>query len=245
MALNARKVPSNNNKDRVEQEPIEAGSYPARVVQILDLGLQPQRPFEGEDKPPAHEIMMTYEFLDEFIKDENGEDVEDKPRWLSETFPFRSLDSDLAKSTKRYRALDPEEVHEGDFTALVETPCTVTVVNNAGKGKNAGKVYNNIAAVSAMRPKDARTAPALVNEPKVFVLDEPDLTVFLSLPQWLQDKIKANLEYEGSTLQEALEAHQDDDKPKGGAKPQGKPKKPAKATVEAQDDDDDVEGKLW
>lgn len=238
MALNARNVPKVSSGPA--QEAIDAGSYPARVVQVLDMGVQPQRPFKGEEKPPAHEIMLTYEFSDEFMKDEDGEDIEDKPRWLSETFPLRNLDADLATSTKRYKALDPNETYGGDFTQLVETPCTLVIVNNAGSGKNAGKIYNNIQTVSAMRPRDAAKLPDLVNPPKVFVLDEPDLEVFGSLPQWLQDKIKANLEYEGSPLQEALE---------GGAKPKPKAKPKAKPVVEEEPEDDDnepeEEGGAW
>lgn len=241
MSLNARKIKSQPTGP--QQEPIDAGSYPARVVQILDLGVQPQRPFQGEEKPPAHEIMLTYEFLDEFCKDENGEDIEDKPRWLSETFPLRSLDADLAKSTKRYKALDAKEVHGGDFTMLIDTPCTVTVVCNAGKGKNADKVYNNIQAVSAMRPRDAANAPELTNPPKVFVLDEPDLEVFKSLPQWLQDKIKENLEFEGSALQEALEGPQTPSKPK--AKPSPKAKVEEDPEEDVEDDNDQADDGTW
>jgi hypothetical protein len=236
MALNARNVPKVGGGPA--QEPIDAGSYPARVVQILDLGVQEQRPYKGEAKPPAHEIMLTYEFADEFMKDENGDDIEDKPRWLSETFPLRNLDADLATSTKRYKALDPTEAYGGDFTELVETPCTLVIVNNVGTGKNAGKIYNNIQAVSAMRPRDAAKAPELVNPPKVFVLDEPDLEVFKSLPEWLQDKIKGNLDFDGSPLQEALE---------GGAKAKpakgkGKPAKPPVEEAEEPEDDDDIDG---
>lgn len=241
MALNARNVPKAGGNKGPQQEPMDAGSYPARVVQIIDLGVQPQPDYQGEPKPPAHEIMMTYEFLDEFCLDEDGNEQEDKPRWLSETFPLRNLDSDLAKSTKRYFALDPDEVHGGDFTALIETPCTVTVVNKAGKGKNAGKVFNNVAAIAAMRPKDAKNAGDLVNPPKVFVLDEPDVTIFKSLPQWLQDKVKANLNYDGSALQEALQGAVDDDKPQGKAAPAGKPKKAPKAPAEAPEEEEGEE----
>lgn len=211
MALNARNIPMAGGNKGPAQEPIDAGTYPARVVQVLDLGVQPQPDFKGQPKAPAHEIMLTYEFLDEFCKDENGEDDEDKPRWLSETFPLRNLEVELAKSTKRYYALDPEEALGGDFTELVNTPCMVTVIQNAGKGKNAGKVFNNISNVSAMRPKEAAKAEELKNDPKVFVLDEPDMTIFKSLPQWLQDKIKSNLNFKGSVLQKALEGAQDDD----------------------------------
>lgn len=234
MALNASKVKT-GNKDRVEQEPLDQGNYPARLVQILDLGIQEQRPYKGEAKAPCHEIMLTYEFLDEFCKDKDGEDLEDKPRWLSETIPFRSLQADLAKSTKRYRALDPEEVHGGDFTELGGTPCNITIVNN----ESNGKVYNNVGNVSTMRPKDAQKAPELVNPVKVFVLDEPDMEVFLSLPQWLQDKIKGNLEFNGSPLQKALQGHKGGDKPKGKPAPQEEEEDAPEEAPEAPEDNEE------
>ena len=237
MALNAKKLKT-NNAPRVQQPDLEEGTYPARLVQIIDFGIQPQRPFKGEEKPPAHEISFTYELADEFCVDEKGEVDEEKPRWVSETFPFRSLEAELAKSTKRYKALDPNDDHDGDFTALVDTPCNITLVVNAGTGKNAGKNYTNVAHVSAMRPKDAAKAPALVNPTKVFVLDEPDLTIFLSFPDWIQEKIKGNLKYEGSVLQKALEAHEKGEQPQGNTKPKGKVKDAVEEPVEAVEEDE-------
>ena len=121
MGLNAKKVKMAAGKGEgiVEQEAIEAGTYPARVAQVIDMGLQPQRPYQGQEKPPVQEILITYELLDEFCLDEKGEEIEDKPRWVSETIPFHNLEVDLAKSTKRYKALDPEMEFDGDFTQLV------------------------------------------------------------------------------------------------------------------------------
>lgn len=210
MALNANKVPSTNKSSGPKQDPIDAGTYPVRVAQILDLGLQSQRPWQGEEKPPANEIMITYEFLDEFCLDEDGKEDESKPRWLSETLPLRSLRAEKAKSTQRYYALDPSEDFGGDFTQLVGLPAVLTVVQNAGKGKNAGNIYNNVAALAAMRPKDAKNAADLVNPPKVFDLDDPDMEIFGSLPEWIQDKIKSNLEFKGSALAKALSSNSAD-----------------------------------
>lgn len=205
MGLNAKKMKhTGGNKSGAAQAPIEPGTYPVRVAQVIDLGLQNQRPYQGQEKPPAYELMITYEFLDEFCVDENGNEDEDKPRWLSETLPLRSLQAEKAKSTQRYYALDPNEDLEGDFTQLVGVAANASIVQNAGKGKNVGKVYNNIAALSAMRSKDSAKAPELKNEGKVFDLDDPDVEVFNSLPEWIQDKIKDNLEYNGSALESAL-----------------------------------------
>lgn len=231
MALNAKKVPFGGGNKGPQQEPIDAGTYPCRVVQVLDLGLQPQRPYQGEEKPPAHEIMITYEFLDEFCLDDDGNELDDKPRWLSETMPLRNLESDLAKSTKRYIALDPNDDLDGDFLQLVGIPCMVTVTAKNGKGKNADKVYNNISSISTMRPKEAAKAPELVNPSKVFQLEEPDLEVLGSLPQWLQDKIKDNLEFDGSELDKVLS---------GGGKP--KAEKKAEKVEEPEDESEDDNG---
>lgn len=221
--LNARKVAHSGGNKGPAQEAIEPGTYPIRVAQIIDLGLQPQRPYQGQEKPPAHEMMLTYELLDEFCVDEDGNEDTEKPRWLSETLPLRSLMAEKAKSTQRYYALDPNEDSEGDFTALAGVAANASIVQNAGKGKNVGKIYNNIQALSPMRPKDQAKAEPLKKEPKVFVLDEPDLEVFNSLPDWLQDKIKDNLEYQGSELQKALE---------------GAPSEPEAASADADDGED-------
>lgn len=202
--LNANKLPQNSSKGIAKQNNIDGGTYQARVVSVLDLGLQTQRPYQGQDKPPKHEIRLTYELLDEFCLDEEGNEVEDKPRWISEDFPFNSLSADLAKSTKRYVSIDPKGECDGDFTLLVNFTCMVQVLEKAGTGKHLGKVFNNVGNVTPMRPKDAAKAAPLVNEPKVFVLDEPNLEVFLALPEFLQDKIKGNLEFNGSALQKLL-----------------------------------------
>lgn len=205
MALNAKKIPNTNSGPKAD--PVEPGSYPARLVQVIDLGLQTQRPFKGEEKKPAYEIMVTYELVDEFLKDEEGNDNLEKPRWISETFPFHSLEAERAKSTARYMALDPQLVYDGDWTQLLDTPCMVNIVQNAGSGKNAGKVFNNVASISSMRPKEAARLAPLVNEPKFVSLDDDNTEKFLSLPEWIQEKIKEGLEFEGTVLARALERH--------------------------------------
>jgi hypothetical protein len=80
--------------------------------------------------------------------------------------------------------------------------CTVAVVINPSKA-DPTKVYQNVANVTpAMK---GIPVPELVNEPKIFDLTTPDMEIFGSLPEWLQGKIKENLEYQGSALQAAME----------------------------------------
>jgi hypothetical protein len=199
MALNAKTI-KGPNAPKNTLKPIDAGTYPVRLVQVLDMGIQEQQPFQGKAKPPAQEVMLTYEFNDEFVKDENGNDQTDKPRWLSETVPLFNLSADKAKSTQRYYALDPQESCGGDFTRLVGMPCLITVAQKP----SGDKIFNNIHSASAVRPRDAERMAPLVNQPKVFLIDDPDMEIFYSLPEWVQEKIKKNLNYQGSALQKLL-----------------------------------------
>lgn len=199
MALKANNY--SNNAPRVKQPMIEADVYPGRLVQIIDLGLQAQPAFKGVEKKPAHEIMLTYELSEVFMVDEEGNEAEDKPRWVSETMPFYSLSQDNARSTKRYLVFDPNKEDDGDFSQQIGKPCNITIVNN--KGSN-GKIYSNIGNVAPISAKKAATLPELKNDSKVFDLDVPDLAVFQSLPQWIQERIKSNLNFKGSTLEKLL-----------------------------------------
>jgi hypothetical protein len=194
---------------------MEPGTYPARIVQIASLGVQPQRPFKGEDKPPKLELLITYEMSDEFMKDEDGNDIEDKPRWVSEIFPFNNLEVDLAKSTKRYLALDPKQLHAGDWDKLIGTPCMVTIVINEGKGKNAGKFYEQVSGVSAMREKEAKKAPDLVNPPVVFDFYNPDPEAYSLLAKWVHKKLSEAVDFGGSAVEALAEGQPVKDKPKG------------------------------
>lgn len=196
MALNARKVKNNSGP---KAPAIDEGAYPARLVQVIDLGLQKQE-FAGEVKAPKNDIWITYELVDEFMPDEDGNPDENKPRWFSERLPLNNLDSDLAKSTKRYYALDPNEEEEGDWTQLIGRPVLVTITR---KKRDDGD-RNYIGGTSAPRPKDAAKYNELVNPPKVFSMEDPDLEVFESLPDFLKDIIKGGLEYEGSKLDQLL-----------------------------------------
>lgn len=196
MGLNANNVKAPSKPKKV----LEPDVYPVRLVQVIDLGLQPQNAFQGNAKPPCQEISLTYEFCDEFMQDDDGNDIPDKPRWLSESIPFYPLFADKAKSTQRYLAFDASQAFGGDFIKCLGLPANLTVVNNA-KGD---LVYNNVGNLAAMSTKRIAQCPPLVNAPVSFDLDAPNMEVFNKLPKWLQDKIKSNLNFQGSKLQAAL-----------------------------------------
>lgn len=200
MAFNAKQAGNGGGKERIDQAPIDPGTYPGRLVQLIDLGLQPQKAFQGVAKAPMQEIILTYELADVFMKDADDNDVEDKPRWVGETLPFHNLKADKAKSTQRYNAFDPKGEWDGYLSKALGQPINIILVNN----KVGDKIYTNVAGLSAMRAKDAEKCPELQNPTTLFSLDEPDLTVFNKLPQWIRDKIQKNLNYAGSKLEALL-----------------------------------------
>jgi len=235
MGLNANKQTGGGGGDYVEQEALPVKQYPARVVQVIDLGLQPQKPYNGKEKPPIDKLHLTYEFSDEFLKDDEGNDREDMPRWLSEDFPFYSLEAEKATSTLRYNAIDAEGVVDGEFTELVGMPCQLLTVIEPKRDKKKnnkvieGKFVNYVGDVSGPVAVKGYTQPELVNKGVVFVLDDPDLEVFKKLPDWLQERIKKNLNYNGSKLQDMLGEKAEpvqDDVPAGNAEPPAPPAPP-------------------
>lgn len=205
MALIAPKsAPKRQTTNRVKQAELPVDNYPCRVAQVVDMGRHHKEVWNDAtkkyevsyDKAPVHLLRLTYEFTTEFMKDEAGNELEDKPRWLSEEFPLYALDSELATSTKRMMAFDPDfSMYKGDWEKVLTLPCAVTV---AHKKSGAAKIGN------VAKPMKGMVVAELKNEPKVFSLDKPDLDIFRSFPEWIQERIKANLDFEGSALQKAL-----------------------------------------
>ena len=209
--------------DRVPQEVLEPKAYPARLVQAISLGLQPQMAYEGKTKKPVQKIHLTYEMSDQFMKDEDGKILENKPRWLGKTMAFYGLGADKSTIYRHYKGLDFTDELEGDWEKLLGQPCQITITKEPRKKKEDGFI-NYISDVAPPISVAGYTQPELVNDSVLFDIDEPDLKVLEGLPDWLQGEIKGNLEYNGSKLQALLgeKAKPDpvqDDVPAGNAEP--------------------------
>jgi len=189
--------------DFIDIPALEANTYPARLVQIVSMGLQAQRPFQGQAKDPKISMYTAYELSHEFMMDENGQPDLTKPRWVGEDFPFYNLDSDRATSTLRYLAMDPQVACEGDWEKVLSWPCNLTLSKEPKKGKD-GKFVNYITHVSGATNVPGYVQPELVNGTRIFDIAHPDMEVFKKLPSWLRKKLVANLEYNGSALQKAM-----------------------------------------
>lgn len=194
--MSGLKAPEGNGKF-IKQEAMEAGSYPARVVRVVDWGVQPPHPQDKYGKGPVHKISVTYEFPEEFIKDEEGNDIEEKPRWLAEQFPLRPLTSDLATSTARSKAIDVDGKFNGDWSQYLNLPCEPVIeINKSG--------YNKISSVNPLRKAKAQKLDELQNEPMFFDLANPNKEDFEKLPKWEQAQICKNVNFKGSKLYDLL-----------------------------------------
>jgi hypothetical protein len=162
------------------------GTHMARPVGIVDLGHQPGFEWNGKEIKSAYKLRLTYELPNSTMED-------GRPHWVHEDV----TNSDNEKSTlaARVRSLG------GDFsnlTGMLGNPCMVTLV----EGKNGyAKIdgQGGVGGVPAGMP-----VPELVNDTFTLDLENPDLDVYESLPEFIQERIKENLDFENSKLEAML-----------------------------------------
>lgn len=212
--LNANKVEAPTG---VTQEPLDDGSYPSLFYAVIDLGVQKRDPYQGKEKLPCRMIMLTYALLDEFNKDEDGNETEDH-RLRSEKMGFFNLSSDQATSTKRYKVLDPKIEHEGRFEDCLGTYVSVSIQKKLNESK--GTHYNKVTGVTPMRQKDIDRLPANELKPFFFDLDAPKEESWNRLFEWqqniilgglnLDEDIKAKLETWQQAAKDAIQDSSDE-----------------------------------
>jgi hypothetical protein len=113
----------------------------------------------------------------------------------------------------------------------------VTIVQNKGTGKNAGRTFEKIVSTSSMTAKMASKIEDLKNPPKVF--DQSDLStvdIYFTLPEWLRKKIAEGLEWEGSPMAKAVANFKKEDVE--DAKKSNTKKGSTKKAADADEDDD-------
>jgi hypothetical protein len=115
----------------------ENGSYPARCIQVVELGTH-DKEWEGKSKK-VEELMITWEI---------SELMEDGKPFVVNWRGTNSL-SDRANLYKmlvawRGKAFTPEELGEFHLGKLLNATCLISVVTE--KGKN-GKDYTNVSSI--------------------------------------------------------------------------------------------------
>lgn len=239
-------------------EILEEAAYEARIVQIIDIGLQKAVPNPKIVTPKdQYKLVIKFELSDEFMSDESGKPDPKKPRWFDFEVAYTPDGYMHPKSIllKLWNAVGATE--DWDLKDLVGKPVSVMLSKYIRKsGKNVGKEANKVSAVIKMKEKLAAKLPPLVNPPLFFDLAEPDLAVFKSLPSGnefaIQERILANMNFEGSKLDclirgveyvetEGEEEAQEPQAPKEDAAEETKPAtKPVAQQADDSDEEEDV-----
>lgn len=114
---------------------IPTGTVSARFVEYIELGLQPQPPFQGKAKEPANEVRLTFELLgkDNIRKLDDGTEIADRI-----SVPMTIMLSDRAKYKKFFNAM--AEAHpDKTFTAMPQMlglEFQVQVIHEEGRDGN-------------------------------------------------------------------------------------------------------------
>ena len=176
---------------------VPPGNHVARCYSIIDMGTQTMSGQFGEQS--AHKIRLGFEVL--------GEDEDGTPMMVSingKSMPM-TIDKEYTVSMHekanlrkelaawRGRAFTAEEAAAFDVSKLLGQYC---LLNVAHKDAANGKTYANIVGISPLPSALKNTKPAGVHPLVRFDLDAPDINVFESLSEWLQNKIKAAPEWD-------------------------------------------------
>jgi hypothetical protein len=165
---------------------VDAGTYPARCIAIIDLGTQHS---EWQGKPIARrQAMLQWELPTETIETKDGI----KPMTVSKFYTVSlSEKSNLRPDLEawRGRAFTPEELAGFDLNNVLDKPCMVSIIHN-DKGK--ARVSSVAKLVKGM------TVPNAFHAPFIFSLDNFDGNVFQALPEGIKKLIAQSDEYKGA-----------------------------------------------
>ena len=190
---------SQKSKKKTDFGRVEDGVYAARVVRIIDLGIQPDinfktgEQYEWEDGNPKStpKVWIDFELPTETI----NIDGEEKPRWYGRKFTVSNHEkaalTQLIKATKC----------GDDLTKVVDVPIMVQI----------GSTENGKAKIVGITPlPKGMVVPPLANEIKIFDIDNPDMDLARSLPDFLKEMISLNLVIEPSVAHTVTDEDEDD-----------------------------------
>jgi hypothetical protein len=186
MAIIAPKSGGSNLPKKV----VPAGSHVARCYSMIQIGTV-ESEYLGEKKT-LHKVMIDFELPLETAIFREGEP--EKPFVISKEYTLSFHEKSTLRShlqSWRGKAFTDEEAAKFDITKLVGATCMLNVVHKASA--DGTKTYANIASISPI-PKGL-TCPEQVNPTRILAYDSWNQDVFMSLPEWLADKISATPEY--------------------------------------------------
>jgi hypothetical protein len=175
---------------------VPKGVYIGRCFSLIDLGTQTTNGQYGEKQ--QHKIRLGWELFGE--DEENGEpltiEVEGRtmPLTISKSYTVSLHEkATLRKELAAWRGKDftDEEAKAFDVSRLVGAYCMV----NVSISENNGKTYSNIAGLTPIPGALKNAKPEPVHANVIFNLDDPDMEVFETFHEKLQETIKKSPEW--------------------------------------------------
>lgn len=174
---------------------VPAGAYIGRCYSLIDLGTQLTSGQYGEKL--QHKIQIGWEL---FGEDEQGNqltvDVDGKemPMTIKKSYTVSLHEkAGLRKDLAAWRGRDftDEEAKAFDVSKLLGAYCMVNVTTS----ESNGKTYSNVAGLTPLPGALKNAKPAAVHANQVFDLDAPDMKLFNSFHEKLQEAIKRSPEW--------------------------------------------------
>jgi len=174
---------------------VPAGVHIGRCYSLIDLGTQ-KVDFQGDIKN-QHKILVRWEL---FGEDEDGApltidiDGQTRPMTISKRYTLSlsnkaRLRQDL--ESWRGRSFTDEEAKGFDVSKLLGAYCLVNVTHN----DTNGKTYSNVASLTPLPGAMKHAKPEPVHANQIFDLDNPDMDLFGSFHEKLQDTIRESAEW--------------------------------------------------
>ena len=181
------KAPKSNKGDF---KTVPAGNHVARLYRLLHIGTVPEV-YMGEDKM-TNKIMLGFELPNEkaVFTTEKGEE----PFVISREFTLSMNEkANLRKIVEGMlgTTFSDDDADEFDIESLIGQTCLLNVVHK--KSEKSGNDYALIMSASPL-PKGME-APEKYNEAQILDYSKWDEKLFMSLPQFLKDKIRASEEF--------------------------------------------------
>lgn len=179
-------------------EPIPAGTYPARCVGLIDLGVQYNERY-GKEQP---KVRIIWELPTETIE----RDDKKEPRWISKPYTASLHEkAELRKDLESWRgkSYDAADLQAFDLSSILNAPCMLSITH---KTSQSGKVFALVSAVS--QPMRGIEIPELKNSPLLFDFDYPTehlLSALETLPKWMQEEVQKSKTWAERMAQKAKE----------------------------------------
>jgi len=167
-----------------------SGSHIARCYGMLEVGTI-KTEYLGETKH-QHKVIIDFELPNELDVFREGEEA--RPYVISKEFTLSFHEKSTLRAqlaSWRGKPFTDEEASKFDITKLVGVPAMINVIHKPST--DGTKVYANIASISPI-PKGMECPPQ-VNPTRVLSYDNWNQDVFMSLPDWLSEKISSTPEY--------------------------------------------------